>query len=304
MGSQLTKRARLIPATLKIIEENPSIKLTIRQVFYRLVSKGIICNTRSAYNSLDSQLAKARMKGQVPFTAFVDHARGVTGKVSYQTATPKDVFEDAKQDYEQAEETFNACTENYRLPHWHDQPSHVEVWLEKQALANLFEQVTEKHHVRLLPCKGYPSLTFMYEAAVYLHHRVPKGKHIVILYFGDYDMRGFDIQRDISSKLQGFGLEVNVKRIALTREQIETYRLPPAPAKKLDTMAFGWIETEGDVAWELDALEPKELHQLIDIAVQEQFDWQAYQTRLDQIEEGKERIQQLLNQYNNVYETE
>jgi len=295
--TQLTKRARLVPATLKVVEENPGIRLTIRQVFYRLVSKGIIRNTRSAYNSLDKVLTLARQKGQIPYEVFVDHTRGVIGNISYESVNPEETFEDAKQTYEASEETFNGAAEGYQLPIWHGQPNHVEVWLEKQALANLFQQITSKKNVRLAPCKGYPSLTFMYEAASYLYHNVPKDKDILILYFGDFDMRGVDIQRDINEKLTAFNLDVEVKRIALTKEQIENYQLPPAPAKKTDTMAFGWVGSEGDVAWEIDALPPKELQRLIKTAIEEQFDWQAYQTRGEQVSTGRAQINELIEKY-------
>lgn len=296
---KLNKTSKLIPAVQEILKEYSNMRLTVRAVYYRLVSKGLIKNTLNQYNMLSRSLAKARWHGFIPFTAFEDQVRETIGSCGYSFDSPEDVFNSAQETFESAEETFNGCASNFYLPRWHGQPNHVEVWLEKQALANLFEQVTEPLRVRLCPCRGYPSLTFLYESAAYMKHYVPQEKKLKILYFGDYDVRGLDIQRNINQVFQMFGLTVEMERIALTKEQIQQYNLPPAPAKKGDSMASGWIENQGDVAWELDALEPQILLKLIREAIEKEFDNQAYQKREQQIEEGRNRIEQLLENYNN-----
>jgi hypothetical protein len=301
--NKLSKNAKIVPAVKEVISEFPSIRLTLRQIFYRLVTKGILKNQRNQYNVLSMELVKARWRGLIPFSAIEDQNREVIGGESYRFTSPEGVFEDAKETFESAEDTFNGCADDFWVPLWHKQLYHIEVWLEKQALANLFQQVTDSYHARLAPCKGYPSLTFLYESAQYLKYYVPHDKQIVILYFGDYDVRGLDIQRDVANRLQHLGLDdLQIERVALTKEQIQQYNLPPAPAKKTDCMAFGWIESQGDVAWELDALEPKTLQKLIKEAIENYLDKQVYALRNVEIELGKARIQELLDQYNDGHE--
>jgi hypothetical protein len=298
--ARLTKRARLIPAVLELLNEYSTTRVTIRQLFYVLLSRGIIKkNTKATYCALDRRLTEARVKGQIPFSKFQDQSRVVLGDFYYGFEKAEDVFFNAKDTFESAEDTFNGCADDFGLPLWYGQPYHVEVWLEKQALANVFEQVTSQKHIRLAPCRGYPSVTFLYESALWMKRYVPKDKKLVILYFGDFDMRGHDIERHIGHYFSGFGLDVEIKRIALTKEQIEQYNLPPAPAKQGDPMARGWIDSQGDVAWELDALEPKVLQSLISQAIDDYFDMQAYQTRTEELEKGKQRISEMLEQYNN-----
>ena len=289
-------KSRLIPAVQKILKEY-NIRLTIRQVFYRLVATGVVQNKYTLYKSLITLLSRARKKGVIPYSAFIDRARSFVGGENFGYLTPEDVFEDAQSEYESSTETFQDSYVNFDLPEWYEQPKYVEVWLEKDALAGLFQQVTSKRRVRLAPCRGYPSLTFLYEAAQ--HFRiVPKDKQITILYFGDFDVRGLDIERHITDMLSRLTIaNVEVHRCGLTKEQITEHNLPPQPSKKTDTMASGWIETHGDVAWELDALDPNVLMKLIDNSIEEHFDREIYAKRNAAIVDGEAEIKEKIAKY-------
>lgn len=289
-------KARLIAAVQKILSEY-TIKLTVRQVFYRLVSAGITKNTQNRYKSLDMALSRARKNSVIPFTAFQDRVRAFSGGEHFGYSSAEDVYDEALGEYEASTDTFKDCYESFNLPEWFEQPNYVEVWLEKDALAGLFEQVTNTRRVRLAPCRGYPSLTFLYEAAQHFN-TVPKDRHIIVLYFGDYDMRGFDIQRNITEMLSSLAYsDIEVHRCALTKEQIVEYSLPPQASKKGDTMARGWIESQGDVAWELDALDPNVLMKLIDDSIEPYFDREIYAKRNAAVVDGEAEIKQKLNDY-------
>ena len=278
------RKSRLIPYVLKIIGEY-EVRLTVRQIFYRLVSAGVIPNTRSAYNSLDKVISEARKKGVIPFDAIVDRSRNFIGGDTPYYLTPEQYFNGLI-------ENLKTAFLNYDIPFWLNQPIYIEVWLEKDALTGFFKQITDKYRVVLAPCRGYPSLTFLYEATKRLS-RISKPK--LILYFGDYDMRGIDIQRHITETLENFGLtNFQVKRVALTREQIEAYQLPPNPAKSKDTMFRGWIEKHGNVAWELDALEPKVLMALIENAILQNIDKPTLNQRNNLLEQNRLRLKSMI----------
>ena len=291
---------RSIPMLKKVLNDYHGT-VTLRQLFYRLVSAQIIPNTETAYNTLGKQTVVARKRGEIPYNAFEDRNRDfIQGQWPFSEETEESVFEDAKETYESAEDDFESSCYNYNLPLWYDQAKHVEVWVEKEALAGVCVEVTQQYGVWLAPCKGYPSLSFIYAASQRLNRILSENseKELLILYFGDYDMRGLDIERNIQQSFEeDFGLEINVERIALTREQIQQYNLPPNPAKIHDPMARGWIETQGNVAWELDALEPNVLTNLIKEAIERNFSKSVNDTRLKKISEGQEYIRREVEKY-------
>lgn len=262
-----------------------SIKLTVRQIYYRLVSAGIIKNTRSSYNGLDKALVNARLNGSIPFDAIVDHTRNTIegDKNSYET--PEEFMKWRL-------EALKESASQYKMPYWYEQPQYIEVWVEKDALSSLMSQVCSKLHVNLNPCRGYPSISFLYAASERLGDI---DKPITILYFGDFDMRGKDIERYLTEMLKQFGVQVDVHRIALTSQQIEAYQLPPQPAKQNDTMAKGWIEKHGNVAWELDALEPNVLMRLLEASITEHIDADVLQKRNELLGENHKRIDEIVS---------
>ena len=294
----------LIPAAIEILKEYES-RITIRQLFYRLVSKRIIQNTLNAYITLTKEMIAARRDGRIPYGAFEDRTRHfVEGEPANPTIeSAEDIYEDAVETYENADEialeNFKTCSFEYELPFWYGQPKYVEVWVEKEALKGLFEPIAEKYGVTLFPCRGYASLTMLYETSLRLNNVQPD-REIRILYFGDYDMRGLNIEENIQkSLLEDFGKHATVIRCALTKEQIETFQLPPAPAKKTDSMARGWIEKQGDVAWELDALDPHELEKIIEVAIKNQIDLNVLNERNEIVRQKRQWLATQVSEYLN-----
>ena len=276
---------RLLPYVLDVISQY-DIPLTVRQIYYRLVAAGVIKNSRSSFNSLDKCIVRARLNGDIPFEKIEDRSR-VFLAGDFEFEEPDDYMA-------WRIDSLKQSAELYEVPYWMFQPEYVEVWLEKDALSALFRQVCDKLHVVLAACRGYPSLTYLYKAAQRLMN---VGKPITILYFGDYDPRGKDIQRYITETLnREFDLDVRVERVALTREQIERYDLPPDLTKKTDTLARKWIEIEGDNVWELDALEPKLLMHLVEQAILEHFSMEAFEKRNAYLNHCRQRIREILEE--------
>jgi hypothetical protein len=175
------------------------------------------------------------------------------------------------------------------------------VWVEKEALAGVFASVCEDLKVVSFPNRGYTSVTLLKEASERFKEqqrkKVPpqgKRKSCKILYFGDYDPSGQDIERNIRDKLNDtFNVSVEVERMALTREQIDKYQLPPQPAKQSDSRYESFVEEHGNMAVELDALPPEELKQLIRDSVEKHFDEYHYnQNVLPKQEEEREKIEE------------
>jgi hypothetical protein len=230
--------------------------LTLRQLYYQLVSRDIVANKVEEYKKLSVLLGKGRMAGVVDWSSIEDRTR--------QPQRPYWV-----QDIPDA---ISDLIGQYRLNRMRGQLQNVEVWIEKDALSSVFKRVTEKYHIHLMVNRGYSSISAMYEASNRLKN------DDVILYFGDHDPSGLDMVRDIADRLDGFGKSVTVWPIALTTEQVRLYNPPENPAKLKDPRSAEYVQNFGLSSWELDALEPSVLIQMCEDAILSVIDlpkWEA-----------------------------
>ena len=133
-----------------LVKDHPA---TVRQVFYQLVSMGVIPKTENEYrNTVCRLLAKMRREGIIPFGWISDNTRWMRKPRTYNGLS----------------EVLEITARAYRRSLWTRMPAYVEIWLEKDALAGVLYEVTEKWDVPLMVTRGYPSLSFLYEAAEYL----------------------------------------------------------------------------------------------------------------------------------------
>lgn len=228
---------------------NQGLRLTLRQLYYQLVTKNAITNEERSYQNLSALVSNARLAGLMDWEAIEDRVR-----------QPR-----TQSDWNDVRELVESALSAYRLPRWEGQTSYVELWVEKDALAGVLEPLAREFHATLMVNRGYSSQSAMYEAAQrMLTHGdslrvVPR-----IFYLGDHDPSGEDMVRDIRERLLMFGVDhIDVTKIALTTAQVKKYNPPPNPAKITDPRAKKYIAKHGAVSWEVDALPPQELQKLI-----------------------------------------
>ncbi len=240
--------------------------LTIRGLHYRLVSRGMT-NSQQHYKRVVSAMIKLRWDGDIDFDFFSDNDRESIGET-------KSELTDVDSEVESSEWYIKHWMNNYNKNLWENQPYYPEVFIEKKALQGVFSKPCEKYSISLNPCKGYPSLSFLYEASKRFKTALDNGKKPIILYFGDYDPSGEDIPRSIKQNLWDMGVDLELKVISLNREQVIEWNLPPAPAKKTDSRTKNW---NGLGQVELDAVEPKKLISLCENAINEYLDQDLFQ---------------------------
>jgi hypothetical protein len=262
--------------------------LTLRQIYYRLVAKLLIPNTVTAYKTLSKLLVKARERGDVDDTRIEDRSRQVlgVGDWGYENF---DAFLDDRIKH------LKDSWQYWTRPLWKNQPKNVLIALEKDALSRLFVDVADNFNVQVFPTRGYGSYTYVKEMA----QKMNSDKPTIVLYFGDYDPSGRDIQRDLETRLKAYGGQnFTVTRIALTKEQIAQYNLPPRPedAATLEKLRRDpRTKTYGmEYAAELDALEPTTLQEIIRQAIQSQIDPQKWNETLTQIKEEQQKLKEKL----------
>ena len=247
--------------------------LTLRQVYYQMVARDIIPNNQRSYKNLGNLINDARLAGLIDWNAIEDRTRNLKGLSHWNT--PGSVIESAAY--------------SYRRNHWAGQEHYVEVWVEKDALVGIVGQVCNGLDVDYFSCRGYVSQSEMWAAAKRLQRKQEAGKNIVLIHLGDHDPSGVDMSRDIQDRNRLFGTDnLEFHRIALNRDQIDLYNPPPNPTKLTDSRATGYIDQHGYECWELDALEPSVITDLIKNEVLQYRDDAIYQQVKRQEEEEKE----------------
>lgn len=273
------------------------LKLTIRQLYYRFVAMGLMASGQKNYKRIVNALSVARLDGRFPLDGVEDRGRDIhAGEF-----TRRDDDLDSADDL--AKERVSQLPEDIiGYDRWFGQPYHISVWVEKEALAGVFEGPCSRLGVSMFACRGYPSISALWDW-VQKTQRAMKGfkekkdfryrnidmqfremhegraKEAVVLYFGDHDPDGWEIPRSALRNvyaIQGLSRKlypVSLRRIALNMDQIQQYDPPPFEAKYTSSRYQSYIDEHGtDDAWELDALEPSVLRQLIEDSVEEYFD--------------------------------
>lgn len=311
---------------LVIEYQRQGYRLTLRQIYYRLVASNAFPpgrkyrsvggkwiadpengtnNAEPNYKWLGEILGDARMAGLIDWNAIEDRTRELAGVSHW--GSPADII--------------RACHHSFRLDKWDTQQFRCEVWVEKDALEGIAKQAANGQDVDAFSCRGYGSLSSLWEAAQRLYKYVKAGQRPVIIHLGDHDPSGVDMTRDITERLNLFletdwlrqrmpkvdnvtrgtiwsdiedhfrdthgkvakslieddlikqrmkhpeggtyGMPVQIIRVALNMDQIEKYNPPPNPAKSTDSRFKSYQDKYGDESWELDALEPSVLDDLI-----------------------------------------
>ncbi|EKF5406013.1 hypothetical protein OZQ55_000376 [Listeria monocytogenes] len=276
----------LIEKVNQIIKEyhRQGYELTLRQVYYQLVANGIIENKERSYKNLGSLISNARLAGLIDWNAIVDRTRSLRG-FNYETS-PEDAIE--------------RLSQRYGTDPWAGQKNHVEVWVEKDALVDIVGQASNKLNVDYFSCRGYVSQSAMFRSARRLADWQLAGKDITILHLGDHDPSGIDMSRDIEERLATFGIFPDVKRIALNMDQVDEYTPVPNPTKLSDSRAADYISQFGYESWELDALQPRIIDDLISGHINPLIDWDLMESVKEECEEERRQLETVSYHWANI----
>ncbi len=286
----------IVDAALDIFQQYDTA-ITLRQLYYRLVSRLLIPNTINSYKRLSRIMVKAREDGDVPLNCLEDRSRRGLGR--------GDVGYNSAEEYLKKKiTTLQDSWKSFTMPMWDDQPKNVMISLEKDALSRLVSREANRFSVRTFPTRGYPSFSFVQEMSRYITRQLG-GKPTVVLYFGDFDPSGVDIERDLSERLERYGAkDFTVQRIALTADQIKKYSLPPMPVKRSDARADSFLEEHGDRAVELDALDPNLLQTTVRKAVVKNINMRKWNARVRKTEELQRWIRDKLDDIEKALDSE
>ena len=202
--------------------------LSLRQVYYQLVARDLLPNTPRDYKRLGNIVSDGRLAGLIDWEMIVDRGRPVIYPSHWDS--PADIVE--------------AAAESFRIDKWEEQAVHIEVMIEKQALEGILIPVCDELDIRFTANKGYSSQSAMYRAGKRMKDAILySGKDVYVMYLGDHDPSGLDMDRDILDRLSLYAGETiySVERLALTYDQIEEDEPPENPAKMKDTRAKAYV---------------------------------------------------------------
>lgn len=259
--------ARLEDAIYETVEADRP--MTVRGVFYRLVSLGLIAKDEKEYKNVAQRLVlKLRRAGDLPYEWIADGTRWMIKPRTFSSA----------------EAALRNTAETYRRALWDDADAYIEVWTEKDAIAGILHDVTDEWDVPLMVARGFSSETFLHTTAQTIKSI---GKPTFLYHFGDHDPSGVAAARDIKRRLRGFAPECSITftRIAVTPEQIDKWNLPTRPTKR-STHSRGFTGKSVEV----DAIPPATLRQLVYDCIERHVDHQ----QLAVLEEAEQSERELL----------
>lgn len=255
--------------------QDQGFTLTLRQIFYQFVARDLLANRQSEYKRLGSIINDARLAGYIDWHAIEDRTR----------------FVRANSHWDDPADVLNNVANGYRLSLWERQPYRPEVWIEKDALVGVIEGVCTELDVPYFACRGYSSQSEQWRAAQRFLAYAHEGQIPVVLHFGDHDPSGLDMTRDNRDRLETFCQgQIEVRRLALNMDQVETFAPPPNPTKLSDSRAMAYIARFGDDSWELDALDPPVIAGLIRDAIEELRDDDLWRKCEQQQEDDRDKL--------------
>lgn len=285
-------RLALIEQANAIIEEYSAkgFSLTLRQLYYQFVSRGLLANKDREYKRLGDIISDGRMTGLIDWDAITDRLREIHDRPHWNS--PQDFLK--------------SVGPQFYVDHWVGQERRVEVWVEKDALSDIIRRACTPLDVPFMVCRGFMSQTAMWEAGErMLRNFNEHEQRTLVLHLGDHDPSGIDMTRDIADRVNIFTQEfpvAEIKRIALNMDQVEEYSPPPNPAKETDSRSESYIAQYGAESWELDALDPSVLDALIVTEIQMEIDQDLWKARQKIVDEGREVLNKVADNYEAVAE--
>lgn len=278
----------LIDQINEIIEEyrEDGFILTVRQLYYQLVARAIIPNTINDYKRIASIVNDAKLAGMIDWDMLEDRTRDFVRKNRFSSP----------------QELLNACAVQYHEDMWSSQTNRVFMIVEKEALVGVLEKTCSQYDVPLLAARGYPSGSVLREFSVDdLKIALENNQNPIVLHLGDHDPSGIDMTRDLEDRINLFSEDtIELTRIALNMDQIQEQRPPENPAKVTDSRFSGYERKFGTKSWELDALTPNYLSNLIKKHIEIYIDHSEWNIRKKEIDGVKDKLSKVAKNWEKI----
>jgi hypothetical protein len=247
----------------------------VRGVYYVCLGLDLVDkdhgDKRPNYDKVQRRLLAMRRKGDLPYGWITDGSRPVYGHIRYRNL----------------DDFFRQAAGTYRKEYWQDSPVRVEWWVEKDTMAGkLRPVVVDEFGLDLYVSRGFSSETYLHNAGEQIE---ADGRPTFVYVLTDHDASGMSVADTVARDLpkHANGVEVTVRKIAVTPEQIQEYRLITQPVTTSDSRASKFIERYGTECAELDSLPANAVRALVREAIEQHID--PHQLHVMKLAEQEER---------------
>ncbi|WP_134677484.1 hypothetical protein [Ectopseudomonas khazarica] len=256
--------------------------LTVRQLYYQLVARDVIENTLQSYKRTANLINDAKLAGHMDWDAIEDRTREFLTNPHWDAGSS----------------ILRSAAQSYGQDMWANQETRVFVVIEKEALIGVLTGTCRKWDVPILAARGYPSGSVLRGFAE--EHLLPAlyvGQRVRVLHLGDHDPSGIDMTRDLIERLSLFTRhemdDSDLDRIALTMDQIDEIKPPENPAKSTDSRFAAYRRQYGTSSWELDALSPQYLNDLLEGHIEDNVDLGAWAEKSAEVDAVRNDLRHL-----------
>lgn len=267
--------------------------LTVRQVHYLLLGPNAplghagkpgstYVNDKSCYKDLCDLLGRARIEGYVPWAALDDETRRTDLNEFYRN--PKDFFD----------RQFKNFLRYYWRNRQQSQPNHIEILGEKLTVHPMLQRIASEYTIPLTITRGTNVLAPKYK--IYQRFKASRKAKLILLIVGYLDPMGDTIAEDpIKSFQRDFGLpyhQIEAYRVALTPEQVDEFGLAPSMKAKPSSATYDKLVAKYNStdAYELEAMDPADLSQMLEDAIKKVMDIDLYNQELAAEEKDSTKV--------------
>jgi len=288
--------------------------MTLRQLYYQFVARDLFPEDRR-WSRLPSGKWRRDPKGEDPASTknadpnykwmggIVNDAR-LAGEIDWELMEDITRKLEWKHSWDDPADLMQIAYDQFHTDWWKDQQHRPEIWIEKDALTGVIKPTCRALDVPYFSCRGYSSQSAMWKAAERMREHMENDQVPYIFHMGDHDPSGMDMSDDISKRLdlflghEGYYLHEHwhFRRIALSMDQINELNPPSDPAKMSDSRRAAYIEEYGSRSWELDALPPTTMSEIIMDAVSEITDPDEWEAAQDQEREYKASMKEAMEE--------
>lgn len=294
------KRTLVVLRDIEVVleEYRAYLPLTVRQVFYRLVGKGYQ-KTENFYENVQDKCNRARRSGRIPFSSIRDDGVSRRGGETHG-------YYETPDDYYRTHDKLH----NYYNRSWHEeQPAFISVLCEAAGMVPMLARVADRYRVPVASSSGFDSLTVKYDLYSEAAERMEEfGQDTILLHLGDHDPSGVALHESMADDFDAFALDhsydplIDLRRVALTPEQIVGYGIEPDPegVKPSDSRSKSFIQRGLEPAAQLEAIPPDTLIALVRQEIERTLDMEALRASQERERREREEVQTKLNGVNEV----
>lgn len=255
---------------------------TLRQLHYQFVRRNWMENTQKNYKRLGDIMSNARIAGETDWLHIQDLERGA---VRFSDCPTYD-------------EAFKGLEGIISINPWDDQDVYLEVGVEKNAQIGIVARPAQKWRAPYQGCKGYLSTSEAWRTGLRFQRAIAAGKRPIFIHLGDHDPSGLHMTSDNRDRIRMFARhDVEVVRIALTMEQVMEHECPPNPTKTSDSRHIKYEAAGHEASWELDALPPIFLNNLISDTIEGYIDKEKWKKSLEREAELREPLSRFTHRW-------